>query len=120
MPEKAFFFYFLAPRLAASPFAIPLQAKTEHVAVPFHQLNSEIKRARVRMFCERLASFIPFCEATVSLNTPAPLPHGADTVQPAKPVLLLGTEGRQPIDTDLRRMFSVSHFCQVWQLIKLK
>lgn len=57
--KKRPFFYFLT-RLAASPFAIPLQAKTEHVAVSSHQLNSEIKQITwIRMFCERLAAFIP-------------------------------------------------------------
>lgn len=119
------FFYFLTLRLAASPFAISLQAKTEHVAIPFHQLNLEIKRiAWIRMFCERLAAFIPVCEATVSLNVvpPSPPPPSPPSVhvQPVKWVFRPGAEGKEPFDTDLLRASSVSHFCQVWQLIKLK
>lgn len=73
------------------------------------------------MFCERLATFILVCEATASLNEVPPThPLPSPSPLPVQPRSELGTEGKEKIDTDFQRVFSVSHFCQVWQLIKLK
>lgn len=102
---KSAFFLFSTLRFSTSPFAIPLQAKTERATVTFHQLNLEIKRnAWSRMFCERLVAFIPVCEATVFLNVdPPPYPYPPTVqIQPMKWVFWLGTGGKEPFDTDFR------------------
>lgn len=83
---------------------------------------------------KRLATLFRFCEATTSLNwiflflfffslslflLPA---HGFATAQPTKYLTdWAQREGAdQPLNTDPVCLLFASHFCQVWQPIRLK
>ena len=70
-------------------FCLPTAGKTKCVAVPFHQLNSEMKHVWNRMFYH----FIPVCETTTSLNLIFFFPPRCSYCVAHEASLLTGTEG---------------------------
>lgn len=98
-------------------FCLSTAGKTKCVALPFHQLNTEIKRDILWMFHH----FLPFWEKTTSLNLIFPpmvqllcSPCNKTSHWPPR------EQADQPLNTKLLFLLFKSYFCQVWQLIKLK
>lgn len=104
------------------PFAIPLQAKQRHTW-PFYFISLSWRKNECESRCFVNVSPLSFwfVRRQRLWTQPRPRTPSPPKVQiPCSPRSELGTEGKEQIDTDILRVFSVSHFCQVWQLIKLK